>query len=149
MYQHSEKRHGRTSSYQVGASKALNEYLDWPHLAQVVRIERRWHKGGAIVCIEPRYLVTSLAGASAERLYALARGHWGIENRLHWVRDVSMGEDASQVSKGSGPEVIAALRNAVLSVLHLSGIWQIAATLQYNIMHIPQLIRSLTMRPLL
>jgi hypothetical protein len=79
-------------------------------------------------------------------LYELARGHWGIENRLHWVRDVSMGEDASQVSERSGPEVLAALRNAVLSVLHLSGIWQIAAALQYNIMHIPKLIRSLCIR---
>jgi hypothetical protein len=115
----------------------------------VVSIERRWHKGGPITCIELRYLVTSLVGVSAERLYALARGHWGIENRLHWVRDVSMGEDAGRISKGSGPEVVAALRNAVLSVLHLSGIWQIAAALQYNIMHIPQLLCSLRMRSVL
>jgi len=115
-------------------------------LAQVVKITRRWHKGGGIECVEERYLVTSLAGANAQRLYELARGHWGIENRLHWVRDVSMGEDAGQVSKGSGPEVLAALRNAVLSVLHLSGIWQIAAALHYNIMHIPKLIRSLGLR---
>ena len=55
--------------------------------------------------------------ADAKRLLGLNRGHWGIENRLHYVRDVTMGEDASRVRKGVAPQVMAALRNGVIHVL--------------------------------
>ena len=58
--------------------------------------------------------VTSLGPerASAKRLLAIARGHWWIENRLHWVRDMSLGEDACRVRTGEAPEILAAMRNA-------------------------------------
>lgn len=67
------------------------------------------------------YLVTSLSAekASPQRLLALNRGHWEIEDRLHWVRDVTFGEDGSQIRTGSGPEVMATLRNLVISLLRL------------------------------
>ena len=55
--------------------------------------------------------------ADAKRLLELNRGHWGIENRLHYVRDVTMGEDASRIRKGAAPQVMAALRNSVIHVL--------------------------------
>lgn len=63
--------------------------------------------------------ITSLkeAAANAKKLLALTRGHWGIENRLHSVRDVTLGEDGCRVRKGSGPQVLAAVRNAVIHLL--------------------------------
>jgi predicted transposase YbfD/YdcC len=55
--------------------------------------------------------------ADAKRLLELIRGHWAIENELHYRRDVTMGEDASRIRKGVAPQVMAALRNSVLHVL--------------------------------
>ena len=49
------------------------------------------------------------------------RGHWGIENRLHWVRDVTYGEDTSRVRTGTAPRVMAAFRNLAISALRLAG----------------------------
>ena len=55
--------------------------------------------------------------ADASRLLALARRHWGIENRLHYVRDVTLGEDACRVRSGSAPQALAALRNVAVHLL--------------------------------
>ena len=76
--------------------------------------------------------VTSLGPerAKASRLLAISRGHWGIENRLHWVRDMSFGEDACRVRSGEAPEILAALRNAALRLLRSRGLTKIAAALR-------------------
>jgi len=70
---------------------------------------------------EVSYLVTSLSPekASAQRLLSLNRGHWKIENCLHWVRDVVFGEDASQARSGFIAENTATLRNAAISAIRL------------------------------
>jgi hypothetical protein len=67
--------------------------------------------------------ITSLtpAQADAKRLVALNRGHWGIVNRLHWVRDVDFGEDASRIRIGEAPQVMAIFRNLAISLLGLLG----------------------------
>lgn len=67
------------------------------------------------------YLITSLSPqkADAKRLLSLNRGHWEIENRLHWVRDVDFAEDLSQIRTGSGPRVMATLRNLAISLIRL------------------------------
>lgn len=72
---------------------------------------------------EVAYGITSLAPerADAARLGVLTRGQWSIENRLHWVRDVVFGEDASRVRTASGPQVLAGLRNLVIGLLRLAG----------------------------
>lgn len=69
--------------------------------------------------MEVIYGITSLAveEANARRLLGLTRQHWGIENRLHYVRDVTLAEDACRVRKGSAPQVLAAVRNAVIHLL--------------------------------
>jgi predicted transposase YbfD/YdcC len=69
---------------------------------------------------ETVYGITSLSveQADASRLLALTRGHWGIENGLHYKRDVTLGEDASRVRREAAPQVMAALRN---SIVHLLG----------------------------
>jgi hypothetical protein len=90
----------------------------WPGLAQGFELTReRTEKGQATV--EVVHGITSLRPeeADAARLLALARGHWGIENRLHYVRDVTLGEDACRVRQGAAPQVLAALRNGVVHLL--------------------------------
>lgn len=97
----------------------LNAYRsDWPKLAQVIRVERERRVGDTTSC-EVAYYLTSLdrSRADAARLLELIRSHWGIENRLHHVRDTTFGEDASRVRSGSAPQVLAAFRNAVIHLL--------------------------------
>jgi predicted transposase YbfD/YdcC len=69
------------------------------------------------------YAITSLSFAQARpaRLADLIRGHWTIENGLHWVRDVTFAEDASRLPTGTGPQVMACLRNLVIGVLSRAG----------------------------
>ena len=108
----------------------------WPHLQQVCRLERqRTVKGKGRV--EVSYAISSLpaTGAEARRLLTLSRGHWGIENRVHWVRDVTFDEDRSQVRTGAAPQVMAALRNLVISLLRMAGKTNIAAALRRNAAH--------------
>ena len=128
-----EGRHGdRWERRRLWASAALNDYLDWPGLGQVCCVERtRWRRGKETV--ERAYAITSLLAerADAARLLEIWRGHWGIENRLHWVRDVVFGEDRSQVRTGSAPQLLAALRNLVIGMLRLGGVKNISAALRH------------------
>lgn len=122
-------RHGdRQEVRKLWASTALNEYLDWPHVPQVCCVERKVTRKG-VTRGETAYAITSLSPkkANAQRSLQVWRGHWGIENRLHYVRDVTMKEDASQVRSGSAPEVMAALRNVALGLLRQAGATNIAA----------------------
>lgn len=116
------KGHGRLEYRTLQASTALNEYLDWPGVQQVFRLERKTIilKTGE-VRQEIVYGLTSLPPerASAAQLLHLTRAHWGIENRSHWVRDVTFGEDQSQVRKGTLPQMMAALRTCVIGLFHL------------------------------
>ena len=128
-----EGRHGdRWERRRLWASTALNDYLDWLGLGQVCCVERtRRHKGRETV--EQAYAITSLPPerADAARLLEIWRGHWGIENRLHWVRDVVFGEDRSQVRTESAPQLLAALRNLVIGMLRMSGVKNITAALRH------------------
>lgn len=82
---------------------------------------------------EVAYGVTSLTAAQAgpERAAGLTRGHWQIENKIHWVRDVTFREDASRIRTGEGPQVMATLRNLAIGVLHQAGRRDIAAALRW------------------
>ena len=85
---------------------------------------RRSHKVVYGITSLPRLL------AGAERLNALVRGHWTIENRVHWVRE-TMGEDASQVRVGNVPQVMAAFRNVAIGLLRRAGYANVAAARRY------------------
>jgi predicted transposase YbfD/YdcC len=124
-------RHGdRAELRRLWASTALEGYLDWPGARPVCKIERRV-EGGDRSRREVAYALTSLGPrVGPPRLLRLWRGHWGIENRLHYVRDVTLGEDASTVRTGAAPEILAALRNALLTLLRQSGFTNIAAALR-------------------
>ena len=139
-----DKHGGRVERRHLRATTMLNDYLDWPGVAQVGRLERTVVAGGAAT-VEVQYLITSVPRrcAGAATLLGWARGHWGIENRLHYVRDVTMGEDANRTRTGSGPQVLAALRNLAVSKLRLEGISNIAAGLRRNAARVKDLLVSL------
>lgn len=128
------KAHGRLEQRSTQTSTALNGYLDFPYVGQVFRIERTvtYCKSGRRHQ-ETAYGVTSLKRhqADARRIGELVRGHWEIENRLHWVRDVTFDEDRSQVRTGAGPRALASLRNFAISCLRLAGFMNIAGALRH------------------
>ena len=117
-------------------SDLLVGYSDWPHLGQVCRLERIVRNQNS-TRRELTYAVTSLPPqeATPDRLLTLWRGHWGIENRVHWVRDVTFDEDRSQVRTGSAPQIMAALRNLTISLFRLAGETNIAAALRRFAVH--------------
>jgi predicted transposase YbfD/YdcC len=118
VHVHVEKGHGRVEKRTVRTTALLTVHQKWPGLAQGVEITReRTVKG--VTTVEVEYAMTSLKPeeADAKRLSDLVREHWGIENGLHYVRDVTLGEDGCRVRKGSAPQVLAAIRNAVVHLL--------------------------------
>jgi hypothetical protein len=124
--------HGdRQEMRQLRVSEGLNDWADWPYLAQVGELVHTWRRQGETKR-EVSYIITSLPREEAgpRRLLALIRGHWGIENRLHWVRDVTFDEDRCQIRTESAPQVMAALRNLVIGLFRLAGATNIAATLR-------------------
>lgn len=130
-YTEVHSKHGdRVEVRRLWATDALREYLDWPGSNQVCKVEREVESKG-VVSKDVRYAITSL-DVGPDVLLKYVRGHWGIENRIHWVRDVTMGEDASQVRTGSAPQVMAALRNVVINILRLNGATNIAGALRQN-----------------
>jgi predicted transposase YbfD/YdcC len=129
-----DKGHGRLDLRTLERSAALNTYLDWPEVGQVLRRTcQRVHLATGELEEEVTYGVTSLAPAeaSAAQVEAVWRGHWTIENRVHRVRDATWGEDASQVRVGHAPQALAALRNGVLSLLRALGWTQIADAIRH------------------
>jgi predicted transposase YbfD/YdcC len=123
------------------ATTALEDYLTWPGVAQV---ESEVEKDGK-TSHEIRYCVTSVSRgvADAGQLLKWARGRWWIENRSHNVRDVTMGEDASRIRKCSGPEVMAALRNATIGLLLTMGVTNIAESIRHNAFQFGELFARL------
>jgi predicted transposase YbfD/YdcC len=117
--------HGRIEARKLVATNVLSGQEEiWPGLEQVFAIERQiMEKKSGKERREVVYGVTSLSReqATAKELLKLVRGHWQIENRLHWVRDVTYGEDHSQVRKGNLPQAMAALRNTAIGLMRLAG----------------------------
>jgi predicted transposase YbfD/YdcC len=121
---------GRIEERKVKASTAMQGYSDWPGLRRVLKMERRiTNKRTGAVREEEAYAITSLdeGRASVKQLLKLWREHWHIENKLHYVRDVSYREDKSTVRAGKIPEVMAALRNAAITMMRMAGATNIAA----------------------
>jgi len=139
------KGHGRLEIRKIWASVALSGYLDFPHASQVFQIERIRKVNGKAESRELAYGITSLttAKASPSRILGLARGHWSIENRLHWVRDVTFDEDRSRVRKGAGAQAMAAFRNLAIGLLRLAGAKNIASGLRYCQLRVQEALRLL------
>ena len=121
------------------ASAALAGYLreaSWAAAGLVLEIETtvRWpHHPTRPSRHAVRYFLTSLpAPTPAATALRATRRHWQIENRLHVPRDVTLGEDACQVRSGRAPQVLAAVRNAVVGLLHQHRVPNLAAALRAN-----------------
>jgi len=133
-YTKHSKGHGRLETRTLERSAALNNYVNWPSVGQVLQrtCERRHMKTGK-VSTAVTYGITSLSvqDATAAQVEDLWRGHWSIENKVHYVRDVTLGEDGGQIHCGSAPQALAALRNGLLSLLRSHGVTNIADGLRH------------------
>lgn len=154
IYRKTEKGHGRVEKRTLESSwvmceasdaMKLSKYLDWPGIKQVMRRTcRRVKLSTGEISEEVTYGLTSLGweAAGAEELERLWRGHWTIENQVHYVRDVTMGEDQNQMWTGNAPQVLAAMRNGIISLLRVSGWKSIAEALRHysaavsNVLHL-------------
>jgi predicted transposase YbfD/YdcC len=124
---------GRKEIRHIKVTCALSDYLqrDWPGVAQVAQLTRTvTTKKTGKTTIEVVYLITTLSRQQAcpYRLLELVRGHWSIENSSHYVRDVTFLEDRSRLRTGHAPQILAALRNLVITLIHRHGSSQIAST---------------------
>jgi predicted transposase YbfD/YdcC len=135
------KGHGRLERRELVASTGLNEFLakQWPGVAQVFRLTRTiQHKGHTRHEVVYGLTSRSPAQSTAAHLLDAVRGHWSIENRLHWRRDVSLGEDHCQVRKGVAPRLLAVLNSFLLGLLDF-----------FEVRSLPPLMRLLDAHPLL
>lgn len=139
--------HGRLDKRTLTVSSMLQGYSDWPHLAQVFQVVRRVtnpHTGETTA--ETSYGVTSLTRTQVtpQRLLAIVRAHWGIENRLHYRRDVTFQEDHSRVRLQRAPQVMAALNNFALSLFAWLGYENIPEARRHLGAHVSKGIALLT-----
>jgi predicted transposase YbfD/YdcC len=119
---------------------AIAAGIEFPHAAQAIQITRRTRPVSARTGrrgkwrTETVYAITDLGPHQArpDELAAWIRGHWQIENALHWVRDVTFAEDLSQVRTGAAPQIMATLRNLAISLHRLAGATNIAAALRHH-----------------
>ena len=144
-----DRGRGRTETRTLHATTRLCAYLaeyfpfPFPRIAQVARLVRTVrHKGH--LRTETAYLITSLSPRRADptRLLALIRGHWSVEVRHH-IRDVTFGEDRSCLRSGAAPQVMAALRNLVLTLIRRAGQTAIAAYRRHLAIHPAKAFRLL------
>lgn len=144
------KGHGRITCWTIEVTTQLNEYLDWPGLAQCFKLTRRNRRvSTGEVSEEVRYGITSCSAPAASPLDLLTirRNHWCIENRSHWIRDMAFDEDRSQLRVGRTHHLMALMRNLVISLLRAAGYDQITSSLRFLAAR-PQVALDLIFSPL-
>jgi hypothetical protein len=105
----------------------LNDYLDWPGVGQVYRLERKftWIRQGRVykTSCEVEFGITSLSRekASPGKVLAVRRTHWLVETGLHYRRDVTFHEDATRMTIGAAGRILAIVHNLVLGLLKMAG----------------------------
>jgi predicted transposase YbfD/YdcC len=132
------KGHGRLEVREIYASTQMNEWFEkkWCGIAQVFMIRRTITEKGR-TRIETVYGITSLPRkkATASRILQLNRRHWSIENRLHYRKDVTLGEDASQTRVKGAPQVLAALNGGLLALMDFLGVTNVAKQIIHYCAH--------------
>jgi predicted transposase YbfD/YdcC/urease gamma subunit len=127
------KAHGRIEQRTIKVV-TVDAGILFPHARQAIQITRRTRKPRSKKwSTETVYAVTDLTARQAGpyQLATWIRQHWHVENKLHWVRDVTWAEDLSQIRTGNGPQVMAGVRNLVISILRLAGHTNIARALRH------------------
>ena len=127
--QTTDKAHGRRERRTVKLT-AVTAGIGVPHAALALQITRRRRPlSGGRYSVETVHAITDLTAEQTNpaELADAQRVHWGIENRVHWVRDMTYSEDLSQIRTGHGPAVMATLRNLAISLLRLARAPSIAA----------------------
>ncbi len=118
------KSRGRLEERTITINSMLNDYLDWPNLGQVFKLERRFtYLASGKVYAETQYGITSLTDqeATPERLLQIIRSEWGIENGLHYRRDVTFREDLTRMTQKSFGRAMTIINNLVISLLNSQG----------------------------
>jgi predicted transposase YbfD/YdcC len=125
-----ERGHGRINRWETWTADATG--INFPHIQQVACILRKeFTLGKAWISKERAWIATSSDTATAADIHTHVRHHWGIENKSHHVRDTTWREDAQQIYTGSGPQVMATLRNTAASLFRLSGFTKIKKTTEW------------------
>ena len=122
--------HGRRARRTIKVA-LVPAWIESGGAAQVAQLRRTVTRNGKKT-VEVAYLITSDRDADPATLAAWVRGHWEIENRLHWVRDVTYQEDKSLVRTGNAPRVMASLRGLAISLLRIDGHSNIAAANRHH-----------------
>lgn len=124
-----DKGHGRITTRRIWCDDSLNAYVNFPHVQQVFCIEREvtYLKKG-ITTLETVSGVTSQSTekASPKKILSQNRKHWSVENKQHYVLDVTFDEDRSQIRSLNGPMVMTCLRRYAISLLRMQGHTNIA-----------------------
>ncbi|MBA3072780.1 MAG: ISAs1 family transposase [Anaerolineae bacterium] len=119
-----EKQAGRLEERTITVSSLLNDYLNWPHLGQVFKLERRFTcLATGVVESEVQYGLTSLTAQEADpkRLLKIVRSEWGIENGLHYRRDVTFDEDQTRMTSKTMGRIMAIINNLVIGLINSLG----------------------------
>jgi predicted transposase YbfD/YdcC len=141
-----DKGHGRVESRSLTLA-AVSTGIGFPHARLAIQLTRR--RRSSTSCrwrTEAVYAITDMGcdRLRPDQLADVIRGHWGIENRLHWIRDVVFAEDHSQIRTGTGPAVMATLRNLAVSLHRLTGAANIAAACRHVSRHPNRILPLLT-----
>jgi predicted transposase YbfD/YdcC len=127
-----ERGHGRINRWSTWITDAAG--IDFPHVRQVACVRREvFTLAGVRISKEYAWIVTSggVVDTTAADVHDHVREHWGIENRSHYVRDTTWREDAHQAYTGSGPRVMATLRNMAAGLMRLNGFNAIKETTEW------------------
>lgn len=129
-----EKAHGRLETRSIWTTSKLSVYINFPYANQVFMIKRE-----VTNCKTQKTSVELVAGitnlskdrATPGMLLRDNRLHWGVEDRLHYVRDFTFDEDRSQIKTNNGPQMMACIRNFVISIFNLLGLSKIASAIRF------------------
>jgi hypothetical protein len=142
--------HGRLEKRTLQTSAMLNDYLDWPGVAQVYRLEREfsWIRQGQIykTSYEIEFGITSLSReqASPAKVLQVRRKHWLIETGLHYRRDVTFREDATRMTIGAAGRILATVHNLVIGLIKRAGYSNAAKARRHYDGHLREAFRLLT-----
>ena len=136
--------HGRLEKRTIQTSAMLNDYVDWPGIGQVYRLERKfdWVRQGKVykTSSEIEYGITSLSRdqASPAKVLHIRRQHWLIETGLHYRRDVTCHEDATRMTIGAAGRILATVHNLVLGLIKRAGYNNAAQARRYYEGHVAE-----------